>query len=136
MRNLVIVLGDQLHSGSSAFEGFDASRDAVWMAEVRGEGEYVWSHKARIALFLSAMRHFRERLRGSGITVRYIELDAPGNSGSLGEELKKALSELQPRKAIVTLPGEWRVREDLRRGAREAGVPLEERPDRHFLCSP
>ncbi|MEJ5298922.1 MAG: cryptochrome/photolyase family protein [Armatimonadota bacterium] len=136
MRNLVIVLGDQLDRGSSAFDGFDASRDAVWMAEVRGEGEYVWSHRARIVLFLSAMRHFRERLRGSDITVRYVELDAPGNSGSLGEELKKALSELQPRKAIVTLPGEWRVREDLRRGAREAGVPLEERPDRHFLCSP
>lgn len=32
--NLVIVLGDQLNHDSTAFDGFDRSRDAVWMAEV------------------------------------------------------------------------------------------------------
>jgi len=59
MRNLVIVLGDQLDAESAAFDGFDPARDAVWMAEARGESTCVWSHRARIALFLSAMRHFR-----------------------------------------------------------------------------
>ncbi|MCB9940682.1 MAG: cryptochrome/photolyase family protein [Planctomycetaceae bacterium] len=56
MRNLILVLGDQLNSDSSAFEGFDQKQDAVWMAEVTGEAKHVWSHKARIALFLSAIR--------------------------------------------------------------------------------
>ncbi len=136
MRNLVIVLGDQLDPSSSAFDGFDPAVDAVWMAEVRGEGTYVWSHKARIALFLSAMRHFRDRLRDAGVPVHYTELDASGNSGSLREELGRALRSLRPERAVAAHPGEWRVREELRSAARECAVPLEERPDRHFLCPP
>jgi len=35
LRNLVIVLGDQLDLEAAAFDGFDARRDAVWMAESR-----------------------------------------------------------------------------------------------------
>ena len=34
VRHLVIVLGDQLDLQSSALEGFDATQDVVWMAEV------------------------------------------------------------------------------------------------------
>lgn len=56
-RTLVIVLGDQLDRAGSAFDGFDRSRDLVWMAEVAGESTHVWTHKARIAVFLAAMRH-------------------------------------------------------------------------------
>lgn len=33
MRHLVLVLGDQLNADSAAFDGFDRSCDAVWMAE-------------------------------------------------------------------------------------------------------
>ena len=64
-RNLVLVLGDQLNIDSAALDGFDPSLDAVWMAEVGEEATRVWSHKARIAIFLSAMRHFRDALRGN-----------------------------------------------------------------------
>ena len=61
-RHLVLILGDQLDADSAAFDGFDASQDAVWMAEVAEESTHVWSHQARIVLFLSAMRHFRDAL--------------------------------------------------------------------------
>jgi deoxyribodipyrimidine photolyase-related protein len=54
-------MGDQLDRGSAALESLRPGCDAVWMAEVRGgEATVVWSHKAPIALFLSAMRHFRD----------------------------------------------------------------------------
>ena len=56
------VLGDQLDLDAAAFDGFDPALDAVWMAEVAGEATHVWSHRARIALFLAAMRHFRDAL--------------------------------------------------------------------------
>ena len=72
--NLLLVLGDQLDRSGSGFEGFDRSRDRVWMAEVAEESTHVWTHKARIAVFLAAMRHFRDRLRAEGIEVDYREL--------------------------------------------------------------
>ena len=87
LRNVVVVLGDQLDAASSAFDGFDPERDRVFMAEVSAEGEQVWSHKARIALFLSAMRHFRDDLRARGRAVAYVELCA----STLGAELAKAV---------------------------------------------
>ena len=37
VRNLVVVLGDQLDAEAAAFDGFDAKQDAVWMAEVADE---------------------------------------------------------------------------------------------------
>nr|WP_206370931.1 cryptochrome/photolyase family protein [Solimonas marina] len=49
MRHLVVVLGDQLDLQASAFDGFDAERDAVWMAEVAEESTHVWLSKPHIA---------------------------------------------------------------------------------------
>lgn len=134
-RHLVLVLGDQLTQGSAAFDGFDPACDAVWMAEVAEESTHVWSHKARIALFLSAMRHFRDTLRHRGVTVHYRELDEVGNHGTLLGELTATVNRLCPQKLIVVEPGEWRVREGLQTSAQTLGVDLEIRPDRHFLCS-
>ena len=96
MRNLVLVLGDQLNADASAFDGFDPHRDAVWMAEVAGESEHVVSSRPRTALFLAAMRHFREALRARGWTVQYTELSAPGNTQTLAGELARAIRQLRP----------------------------------------
>jgi deoxyribodipyrimidine photolyase-related protein len=131
----VLVLGDQLNLDSAGFDGFDPARDAVWMAEVAEESTHVWSHKARIALFLTAMRHFRDALRGRGVTVHYRQLDDPANSGSLRGELTATVSRLCPQRLIWVEPGEWRVQSALETTARALGVDFEVRPDRHFLCS-
>jgi deoxyribodipyrimidine photolyase-related protein len=132
-RDLVLVLGDQLDPDSAAFDAFDSASDAVWMAEVLEESALVWSHKARIILFLSAMRHFRDLLLRKGITVHYRQLDDPGNRGTLALELKEAVRRLRPQRLILVTPGEWRVKEDLVKGAKTTHVPLEIRADRHFL---
>ncbi len=134
-RHLVLVLGDQLDAGSAAFDGFDKAEDAVWMAEVAGEAEHVWSSQPRIAMFLACMRHAREAFRKRKITVHYRQIDDRGNRGTLGEELAGAMQRLRPERLIVVEPGEYRVRKALIETAREAGVELELRPDRHFLGS-
>ncbi len=135
VRNLILVLGDQLNRDASAFEGFDSRLDAVWMAEVREEATHAWSHKCRIAMFLAAMRHFRDALQADGIAVHYRELDEPLNLHSFEAELSAAVQRLRPKKLILTEPGEWRVRENLKRAAEAMGVPLEIRMDRHFLAT-
>jgi len=135
IRHLIIVLGDQLDGESAAWDGWDAQRDVVWMAEVAQESTHVWSHQARIVLFLSAMRHFRDALRQRGFTVHYSELDAPNNTGTLIGELTAAVQRLRPERLIAVQPGDWRVATQLKEAARSLGIPLEIREDRHFLCS-
>ena len=136
-RHLVLVLGDQLDTGSAAFDGFEQRSDIVWMAEVTEEAEHVWNTKPHIAIFLSAMRHFRDRLRGNGLPadqLDYRELDDPDNRGSLGAELGRALRAWRPEKISVVQPAEGRFQESLTHAADQADFPLEIRPDRHFLC--
>lgn len=130
------MLGDQLDSRSAAFDGFDSAEDAVWMAEVSHEAQHVWSTKSRIAVFLSAMRHFRDQLQSQGLWVLYRQLDDPQNRGSFRTELCAAIDHWHPRKLVVVRPGEWRVLGELQAAADEGGVPLDVREDRHFWSSP
>ncbi|MDY6951606.1 MAG: cryptochrome/photolyase family protein, partial [Thermodesulfobacteriota bacterium] len=134
-RHLVLVLGDQLDMDSSAFARIDPSVDALWMAEVAEESTHVWSHKARITLFLSAMRHFRDALRKKGMTVHYGRLDDPENRGTLALALKRAIHSLKPEGLVLVRPGEWRVQQALLEMAQTMGLPIEMRPDRHFLST-
>ena len=134
LRHLIVVLGDQLNLDSAAFDGFDAARDAVWMAEVAHEATQVWSTKPRIAVFLAAMRHFRDALVAKGITVHYRTLDAH-DAATLEAALAEDLALLKPAKVIAVTPGEWRLAQSLPKICKDAGVEWIERDDAHFLSS-
>ena len=87
MTRLVLVLGDQLSPDLSALKAADKASDVVVMAEVMAEGTYVKHHPQKIALILSAMRHFADDLRANGWTVAYSRLDDPDNGQSIASEL-------------------------------------------------
>jgi deoxyribodipyrimidine photolyase-related protein len=135
VRHLVIVLGDQLDHAASALQGFDPGQDLVWMAEVAEESTHVWSAKQRIAIFLSAMRHFADELRERGIPLLYTRLTDTGNTGTLSGELTRAIATRKPDKLVMTAPGDWRVLQALRAVAASAGLPLDLRDDTHFFST-
>ena len=135
LRSLVVVLGDQLDLDASGFDGFDASVDAVWMAEVAQESTHVWSSKPRTVMFLAAMRHFALALQSSGRRLHYTRLDAPGNAGSLEAQLQADILRLKPKRLVMTAPGDWRVLEAIKAEAAAHKLPLDIREDRHFYCS-
>ena len=132
MRHLVLVLGDQLDLEASAFDGFDAALDAVWMAEVAEESTQVWSAKQRTALFLSAMRHFAVALQAAGRPLHYTRMEG---TSSLSLELAAAIARLRPERLVMTAPGDWRVFQALKGVAEAAGLPLDVRDDRHFYTT-
>jgi deoxyribodipyrimidine photolyase-related protein len=105
------------------------------MAEVAAESTHVPSHKARTALFLAAMRHFRDELRGRGITVEYRELGQHA-ARTLAEALRTDLERLRPGRVIMVPAGEYRVAADLRAAVASAGLDLELAPDDHFFITP
>ena len=105
------------------------------MAEVAAESTHVPSHKARTALFLAAMRHFRDELRARGITVEYRELGQQAVR-TLGEALRADLERLRPKRVIMAQAGEHRVAADLSAAVASAGLELEVAPDAHFFITP
>ncbi|MGD2113351.1 MAG: cryptochrome/photolyase family protein, partial [Gammaproteobacteria bacterium] len=106
----------------------------VLMAEVREESTHVWSHKARIVLFLSAMRHFRDRLEARGVTVRYLALERHSHR-TLAAALAAVLREVRPQVVGMLPAGEVRVQAAIEATAERAGVPLEIAEDPHFLVN-
>ncbi len=135
IRHLVIVLGDQLDLEASAFDGLDPAQDRVWMAEVAEESTHVPSSQPRIALFLSAMRHFAQALRDRRWPLDYTRLDDADNAGTLAGELHRALARVKPQGLVMTAPGDWRVLQSIRGAAAAASLPLEIRDDRHFFST-
>ena len=135
LRNLIVVLGDQLDLEASAYDNFDARVDAVWMAEVADESTRVWSSRPRTVMFLAAMRHFALALKAVNRPLHYAQLDAPGNQGSLAAQLKADMERLRPARLVMTEPGDWRVLQAIKAVADASGTPLEICEDRHFLSS-
>jgi len=128
---LVLVLGDQLSHDLSALKAADKSRDVVVMAEVTEEGTYVPHHPKKIALVLSAMRHFADELRAEGWQVAYTRLDDPEASRSIVGELMRRAQAHGTGEVIATQPGEWRLIEALD----AAPLSVTQLPDDRFICS-
>lgn len=131
MSRLVLVLGDQLSHDLSALRAADKSRDVVVMAEVMDEGTYVPHHPRKIALVLSAMRHFADELRAEGWQVAYTRLDDPEASRSVVGELMRRGQAHGTTQVIATQPGEWRLIEALD----AAPLSVTQLPDDRFICS-
>ncbi len=134
MRYLILVLGDQLSFTSPALVGFDPLQDTILMIEAPGESTAVWSHKARTALFLSAMRHFANGVAERGWPLDYEQLDSEGPA-DFGARLQQALQRHRPQALRVVEPGEWRMQQQVEQACAQAGVPLRWLDDTHFICS-
>jgi len=135
LRHLIIVLGDQLDLEAAAFDGFEATHDAVWMAEVSEESTHVWSSKPRTVMFLAAMRHFAQALRVAGRPLHYTRLEDSTNHASLPAQLHADIERLRPTGLVMTAPGDWRVLQAIKGVAQAHGLPLDIREDRHFYGS-
>jgi deoxyribodipyrimidine photolyase-related protein len=135
LRRLVLVLGDQLWMANPALAGFDPAHDRVLMIEAPGEGTQVWSHKARIALFLSAMRHFCNDVHRQGWPYTYVRLDDMADLPTFQARLLQVLQDLKPQTLVVCEPGEWRMLCAVQDAARDADVAWQVLPDTHFMCS-
>lgn len=131
MKKLFLILGDQLDHDSVALKGIDVEVDQVLMVESAQEAQHVWSHKARIALFLSAMRHFATHLKDLGLPLTYIE----HSPRSIVEELRHKIISEKFTHLICVEPGEWRLKKDIEALATELKIVLEMPQDTHFYCT-
>ncbi len=136
IRNLILILGDQLTPDLTALIGADPARDRVLMGELRDEATYVRHHKKKIAFLFSAMCHFAEELRAAELRVDYTTLDQPDAPGSFTGLIAQAVARYKPERIIVTEAGEWRVARDIAGWETRFSIPVEIRTDDRFLCAP
>ena len=101
------------------------------MIESANEAQHVWSHKAKIALFLSAMRHFAEGLKHLGLPLVYVQ----HSPKTITEELRSKIIDGKFTHLICIEPGEWRLKGAIERLASELNVVLVMHEDAHFYCS-
>ncbi len=135
MRNLILILGDQLSHTLSALRNFDPGQDAVLMAEVREEAGYTSHHRKKLVLVFSAMRHFARALQKRGLVVHYHCFDPESEHHSLYDVIASRVRHERPRCLIATESGEWRLDQAMRTWHRRLGIPVEIRPDDRFICS-
>ena len=134
MTKLAVVLGDQLNHDSKIFDHIEMGKDVIFMAEVQREANHVWSHKARIALFFSAMRHFAQELVERGHKVHYLHFESHSYT-SLEECLYQEVKVVAPNEVFMVAPGEHRVKNAISSVLEESGIRLTILDDNHFLCS-
>lgn len=134
MRNFVLILGDQLSFTNPACESFDPEQDCVLMIEAPGEATGVWSHKARITLFLSAMRHFANQVVARGWKLEYVQLDDKLDP-DFSKRLEAVLQRCKPKGLRVADPGEWRMQQAIKASCAQTDVTFYAMDDTHFLCS-
>lgn len=134
MRRLCLILGDQLHPHPPVLDDFDPAHAHVLMIEAVSESTYVWTHPAKITLFLSAMRHYRDELRGRGVPLHYQALSDAGPE-AFADRLALFLDQWQPEELVMVEAGECRLEEDIRAVCLSHGVRCVILDDPHFYCS-
>ncbi|MFG0259933.1 MAG: cryptochrome/photolyase family protein, partial [Phycisphaerales bacterium JB041] len=135
VRQLAVILGDQLDLSYPEVLGLDPELDRLFMVEVAEASRSPASSIIRTATFLAAMRHHAARLRGSGWRLDYVRLDDEANTQSFEGEFIRAIKRLRPDSVVMVEPGSFAADRSVRSACAAAGVDLEITPDPHFLCS-
>jgi deoxyribodipyrimidine photolyase-related protein len=134
MRNLILILGDQLNHQHSWFQQFDPNVGYVLM-EIRSETDYVTHHIQKVCAFFAAMRAFAQHLKDLGHTVYYIKLDQANNSHSFKGNIQLLVKEFGYTQIAYQEPDEFRLDQELAKLGSELGIPTEMVGTEHYYTS-
>ena len=127
--NHVFVMGSQLTMRSGPLSRLEPSETVVLMIESLERSRSAPYHKQKLALVLSAMRHFRLELERAGFKVDYVQTDS--FEDGIGAHLRR----YPGAKITVTQPADHGVAENLSRIVSRHGGSLTVVPDETWLSS-
>lgn len=134
-KRLILVMGDQLSRAISSLEDARPGEDVIVMGELHDEITSVKHHKKKIALVLSAMRHFAQALAGEGFDVDYAALGDETGARSFTALIEAAIARHRATHLVVTEPSEKRVLAEVQSWPGRFGVDVDIRPDTRFIAS-
>lgn len=133
MKELRLILGDQLNIQHSWFQQCDPRVDFVMM-EVRSETDYCQHHIQKVVGIFLAMRDFADTLRRAGHHVIYLALDEPSNQQSICANLAVLLASNVYQSWAWQQPDEYRLEQALNDFAGSQSIASQCTSSEHFLA--
>jgi deoxyribodipyrimidine photolyase-related protein len=124
----VLVCGDQLFPRHSLLDSTQSHVRSVVFIESLSRMRQRRYYKLKVALVLSAMRHYAESLRAAGWTMDYREAD------SFTAGLQAHVKEFQPRRLLMLEAAEWQARQSQRALSQKLNLEVVLSRNTHFLC--
>ena len=131
MKNLIVILKDQLSFTLSSLRDADQVTDTLFFCEWVDPSTS--HHQKKIAFGLACMRHFANALQEQGFHVIYVPVTQAKKTSVLSEEIIKAYEKGSYEKVIVTEASEWSALEEIKKLQGE--IPLEILTDDRFLAT-
>ena len=131
VRNLIVILGDQLSFEISSLEKIQKNDDKILMMEVSNEIEYANHHKKKLVLILSAMRHFADELKKNEFDVTYVEFDK--SKENFTKELEHQCRNLIQKPSKLS-SSEYRVLKEVEKWEKLLDIPVTILEDTRFFC--
>ena len=134
MRNLCVILADQLNQEISSLNDFDKDIDEVLICELKKNFIDINHHKKKIVYQISSMRHFGKELDTQGFKTNYLKLDDPKNQNSYSSEISKLIQKKDIDRVIVTESSNHTEMKSIQGWQKIIGRKVEIRKNNLFIC--
>ena len=131
MKDLRIIFVDQLSINNSVLDGINPN-DILLFYEPIDTFYEIKHHKQKIALLVSALRHFIKKINHKNVIHQKIEKN---NKHDLLKLLKKLISEKNLNKIIVSKPSDFKIYKDLLFFSQSNNIELEILEDKKFISN-
>ena len=131
MKDLRIIFVDQLSKNNSVLDGINQN-DTLLFYEPIDTFYEIKHHKQKIALLVSALRHFIKKINHKNVIHQKIEKN---NKHDLLKLLKKLISEKNLNKIIVSKPSDFKIYKDLLFFSQSNNIELEILEDKKFISN-
>ncbi len=134
MRNLCVILADQLNQEITSLNDFDKDLDEILICELKKNFTDINHHKKKIVYQISCMRHFSIEMDRLGFKINYLKLDNPDNENSYTSEIMKLINDKGIDKVIVAEPSTYDEMESIKNWQNTIGIDVEIRKNDLFFC--
>ena len=134
MRNLCVILADQLNQEITSLNDFDKDLDEILICELKKNFTDINHHKKKIVYQISCMRHFGIEMDRLGFKINYLKLDNPDNENSYTSEIMKLINDKGIDKVIVAEPSTYDEMESIKNWQNTIGIDVEIRKNDLFFC--
>ena len=134
MRNLCVILADQLNQEITSLNDFDKDIDEVLICELKKNFIDINHHKKKIVYQISSMRHFGKELDAQGFKTNYLKLDDPKNQNSYSTEISKLVQKKDIDRVIVTESSTHTEMKSIQGWQKIIGRKVEIRKNNLFIC--